>query len=135
MKLHIYSYVKNTGVFLALLGLIATTTLSLSSHASAINVFKNPDAAQSDAADVVSNSSNSSTSLDTVVNRVVSILFIIIGIISVLMIIVGGIRYATSNGDQSAIKSAKNTILYAVVGLVVALLAFAIVNFVVARIK
>jgi len=47
------------------------------------------------------------------------------------MIIVGGIRYATSNGDQSAVKGAKDTILYAVVGLIVALVAYAIVNFVI----
>ena len=53
-----------------------------------------------------------------------------IGIISVVMIIIGGIRYATSGGNAEKVKSAKNTILYAVVGLAVALLALAIVNFV-----
>jgi hypothetical protein len=46
------------------------------------------------------------------------------------MIVIGGIRYTTSNGDSAGITSAKNTILYAVVGLIVALLAYAIVNFV-----
>ena len=53
-----------------------------------------------------------------------------IGIISVVMIIIGGIRYATSGGNAEKVKSAKNTILYAVVGLAVALLALAIVTFV-----
>jgi hypothetical protein len=47
------------------------------------------------------------------------------------MIIYGGIRYTTSAGDSSHVKAAKDTILYAVVGLVVAILAYAIVNFVV----
>jgi hypothetical protein len=47
------------------------------------------------------------------------------------MIIVGGIRYTTSNGDSGRIKAAKDTITYAVVGLVVAILAYAIVNFVI----
>lgn len=61
---------------------------------------------------------------------VVNILLFVLGAIAVVMIVIGGIRYATSGGDQSAITSAKNTILYAVVGLVVAILAYAIVNFV-----
>jgi multisubunit Na+/H+ antiporter MnhB subunit len=55
----------------------------------------------------------------------------ILGAIAVIMIVIGGIRYTTSNGDSGSIKSAKDTILYAVVGLVVAMLAYAIVNFVV----
>ena len=47
------------------------------------------------------------------------------------MLIVGGIRYVVSGGDQSAVQGAKNTILYAIVGVVVAILAFAVVNFVI----
>lgn len=62
--------------------------------------------------------------------KVVNVLLFLVGIISVIMIIIGGIRYSTSNGDQGAITAAKNTIMYAVIGLVVAILAFAIVNFV-----
>jgi hypothetical protein len=67
------------------------------------------------------------------VRDVINLLLFIIGVISVIMIIVGGIRYTVSDGDASNIKTAKDTILYAVVGLVVALLAYAIVNFVVGR--
>lgn len=65
------------------------------------------------------------------VRTVISTLLVAVGIVSVIMIIVGGIRYVLSNGDASRIKSAKDTILYSVVGLVVAMLAYAIVNFVV----
>ncbi len=54
----------------------------------------------------------------------------LIGAISVLMLIYGGIRYTTSMGDAKDVESAKNTIMYAIIGVVVALLAFAIVNFV-----
>lgn len=57
-------------------------------------------------------------------------LLFILGAIAVIMIIVGGIRYVLSAGEGAAVKSAKNTILYAVVGLVIAILAYAIVNFV-----
>ncbi len=52
------------------------------------------------------------------------------GAISVLMIIIGGFRYVTSGGDQGSVTSAKNTILYAVIGLIVSVMAYAIVNFV-----
>ena len=62
---------------------------------------------------------------------IINILLYVIGAIAVIMIVVGGIKYTISNGDSAQIKSAKDTILYAVVGLVVALLAYAIVNFVV----
>lgn len=61
---------------------------------------------------------------------VVNILLFIIGAISVIMLIIGGIKYTVSNGDQTAVTSAKNTILYAIVGLVIAFLAFAAVNWV-----
>ena len=62
---------------------------------------------------------------------ITNVLLFIIGAISVIMLIIGGIRYTTSNGDQQAVQNAKNTILYAVVGLVIALLAFAAINFVI----
>lgn len=57
----------------------------------------------------------------------------IVGIIAVVMIIVGGVKYITSGGDSGNIQSAKNTIMYAVIGLVVVALAQIIVNFVLER--
>ena len=66
------------------------------------------------------------------IRTVVNILLYILGAIAVVMIVIGGIRYTTSNGESSSIKSAKDTILYSVIGLVVAIMAFAIVNFVLA---
>lgn len=67
-------------------------------------------------------------------NNVLNIFTVVIGAISVLMIIVGGLRYITSNGDATQTTGAKNTIMYAVIGLVFALMANAIVNFVLANI-
>lgn len=64
------------------------------------------------------------------VQTIVNILLYILGAIAVVMIVIGGVKYTTSNGDASNIKSAKETILYSVIGLVVAILAYAIVNFV-----
>jgi len=61
---------------------------------------------------------------------VTNILLFIIGAIAVIMLIIGGIRYVVSAGDQTAVTSAKNTILYAIIGIIVAFLAYAAVNFV-----
>lgn len=62
---------------------------------------------------------------------ITNVLLFIIGAISVIMLIIGGIRYTISNGDSAAVTSAKNTILYAVIGIIVAILAYALVNFVI----
>lgn len=67
---------------------------------------------------------------DGIFRTVTNILLYIIGAISVIMLIIGGLRYVVSGGDQAAVTSAKNTILYAIVGIVVAFLAYAAVNFV-----
>jgi len=72
-------------------------------------------------------------SVGDIVKTIVNVLLFILGAVAVIMIILGGIRYTISQGDSSAVTSAKNTILYAVIGLVVALLAYAIVNFVIAQ--
>lgn len=63
-----------------------------------------------------------------IIKIIVNILLFIVGVISVIMIIVGGIRYTTSAGNSSAVTSAKNTILFAIVGLLVSFFAYAIVN-------
>lgn len=67
--------------------------------------------------------------------KVVNFILYVLGAVAIIMIIFGGFRYVVSGGDGSAITAAKNTILYAVIGLIVALLAYAIVNFVIGEIK
>ncbi len=66
-----------------------------------------------------------------VFKTVTNVLLFIIGAVSVIMLIIGGVRYTISQGDSSAVTSAKNTILYAIIGIVVAILAYAAVNFVI----
>lgn len=68
-----------------------------------------------------------------ILTRVIQILVFIIGIAAVIMIIINGLRYIISNGDSGAVNSAKNGIIYALIGLVVAILAQAIVSFVLNR--
>lgn len=65
-----------------------------------------------------------------VFNRITSILLFIVGAVAVIMLIFGGIRYIVSGGDQANVTAAKNTILYAIIGIIVALLAYAAVKFV-----
>ena len=64
---------------------------------------------------------------------ITNILLFLVGAISVIMLIIGGVRYVISGGDQNQVTGAKNTILYAIVGIIVAFLAYAAVNFVVTR--
>lgn len=71
-----------------------------------------------------------SPSLHGTIHTVVNVLSIVVGVIAVIMIIIGGLKYITSSGDSSSVNSAKNTILYAIVGLVVVALAQSIVRFV-----
>ncbi len=63
---------------------------------------------------------------------ITNVLLFILGAISVIMIIIGGLRYVVSGGNATAVTAAKNTILYAIVGVIVALLAYAAINFVLA---
>lgn len=62
---------------------------------------------------------------------ITNVLLFVVGAISVIMLIVGGIRYVVSGGDSTAVQGAKNTILYAIVGIVICLLAYAVVSFVI----
>lgn len=66
----------------------------------------------------------------SIFTTVVNVLLFIIGAICVIMLIWGGIRYTTSAGNAASVTAAKNTIMYAIIGLVIAFLAFAIVNWV-----
>ena len=71
---------------------------------------------------------------NNIIWNVVQFIFMLLGGVAVIMIVVGGIQYATSQGDAGAVAKAKNTILYAVIGLVVALLATGIVSFVISNV-
>lgn len=75
-------------------------------------------------------SSNLFSGDNAIFKTITNVLLFLIGAVSVIMLIIGGIRYTISQGDSSAVTSAKNTILYAIIGIIVALLAYAIVNFV-----
>ena len=79
------------------------------------------------------NDPTSEGKVNDTVKLAINLFSAIVGIIAVVMIIVGGIRYITSGGDSGNVTAAKNTILYAVIGLIVVALAQIIVKFVLSR--
>ncbi len=66
---------------------------------------------------------------------VINIFSLVVGIVAVIMIIIGGLKYITSGGDSGNVTGAKNTILYAIIGLVIVALAQFIVKFVLAKVN
>lgn len=92
----------------------------LSTPASALGIQQGADSAKSD---------EQGDDINVSFKLITDVLLFIVGAISVIMLIVGGIRYTVSGGDSGQITSAKNTILYAIVGIVISILAYAIVNF------
>lgn len=68
--------------------------------------------------------------LDSTLQKIIDIISIVIGIVAVIMIIINGLKFITSGGDTNKVGSAKNGILYAVIGLVIVALAQFIVRFV-----
>lgn len=66
--------------------------------------------------------------------NVINLMLYLAGAIAVIMIVVGGIRYVTSDGDPGRTSKAKDTVMYALVGLVVASMAYALVNFIIAKV-
>ena len=67
------------------------------------------------------------------VKKIINILSVIVGIVAVIMIIIGGFRYITSGGSSEKVTAAKNTLLYAIIGLVIVALAQVIVRFVLTK--
>ena len=65
-----------------------------------------------------------------VFTQITNTALMIVGIVSVIMLVWGGLRYVVSGGDSKKVTDAKNTVLYAIIGLIIAVLSYAIVNFV-----
>jgi len=122
---------------------IYTILLAVASFAALTSVYAAPaafaetsvlgDACKNNSSVICKQSENAESKTTTFITNLTNLLLFAIGVISIVMIIIGGIKYTTSNGDSGQITSAKNTILYAVVGLVIALMAYGIVRYVVSQ--
>lgn len=71
-----------------------------------------------------------SADINNIIKAILQILSYIAGIAAVIMIVIGGLKYITSGGDSSSIASAKTTLIYALVGVVIVTLAQGVVFFV-----
>jgi hypothetical protein len=111
--------------------LIGVTALSYAPSALAAAPPPPPSDLEKGASAAKPSGAGTPTDLTNVFGTIANILIFITGAISVIIIIFGGLRYVTSTGDAGRVKQAKDTIQYAIIGLVVSILAYAIVNFVV----
>lgn len=75
----------------------------------------------------------STDKVNTLITQIINIFSVVVGIIAVIMIIYGGLKYITSGGDSGNVTGAKNTILYAIIGLIIVALAQFIVRFILAK--
>ncbi len=74
------------------------------------------------------------TTINNLLTDIINIVSLVVGVVAVIMIIIGGLKYILSGGDSGNVTSAKNTVLFAIVGLVIVALAQFIVRFVIARV-
>jgi hypothetical protein len=120
-KISVYSGL--VGTFMIALLTIATAPLALAQSNLSIQQGANSARGVDQAADLFGASG--------IFTTLSNVLLFLVGAISVIMIIIGGLRYVISGGNSANVTAAKNTILYAIVGIIVAVLAYAIINFVI----
>lgn len=110
-----------------------TLVFSFSAAAAPMVAYANAtsDACQAIGGDANCNAPKGSVSVSNIIRTVVNLLSIAVGIAAVIMIIIGGLKYITAAGDSNRVSSAKSTLTYAIIGLVIAALAQIIVQFVV----
>ena len=115
---------KSTKLFVSIFAAFALAFAGLT-NVSALTLQEGAQAAQCDGcpADLFGDTG--------VFRQITNTILYIVGIIAVIMLIIGGIRYVISGGDSKKVTDAKNTVLYAIIGLIISFLAFAIVNFVI----
>lgn len=117
-------------LFAGVLALVGVGLVSLPTHAETTSNLINVGLNASGVSD-----GNEGIDRDVIVKKVVNWLLFFVGAASIVMIIWGGITYTTSAGDSAKVTKAKNIILYGIVGLVISLLSYAIVNLVITEIN
>ncbi|HEX7260031.1 MAG TPA: pilin [Candidatus Saccharimonadia bacterium] len=115
--------------------IFAAGLVPMSAHAITAETCSDPNSAANPISSGAQCSQAKGTSGDLfgatgIFHTIANILIFIVGAIAVIMLIIGGLRYVISQGNKEHVSSAKDTILYSVIGIIVAILAFAIVNFV-----
>ena len=120
-------FTKILTVGMLMVGLLGVLTPAVSA-ANGINIFSGENGG--DKYVYCQNWGSGETQVNGIIKTIVEVLLTAVGAISIIMIVIGGIMFALSSGDAQKAAKARNTVLYAVVGLAVSLFASAIVNFV-----
>ncbi len=124
---------KRIATLLALIGIVSLSSTQLA--LAATDPFKNVDcSAGSGSAVCVDKSSGKKDPITSTVQKAVTVVATITGVAAVIVMIVAGISYITSTGDPTKVNNAKNTIIYALIGLIVVILARTIIIFVINRV-
>jgi hypothetical protein len=137
---------KNLVLSMSLLGLFAAPVLATAGTVSALDCTNAGSASIKDCLSVgtclstsndngCGSGAEASGTVDKIIKLVINIFSLVVGVVAVIMIIVGGLKYITSSGDSGNVTGAKNTILYAIIGLVVVALAQVIVRFVLNKVN
>jgi len=119
----IFTKILTAGMLMV--GLLGVFTPAVSA-ANGINICSNGN----ESSVYCKNKNTGETQVNGIIKTIVEVLLTAVGAISIIMIVIGGIMFALSSGDAQKAAKARNTVLYAVVGLAVSLFASAIVNFV-----
>ena len=119
----IFTKILTAGMLMV--GLLGVFTPAVSA-ANGINICSNGN----ESSVYCKNKNTGETQVNGIIKTIVEVLLTAVGAISIIMIVIGGIMFALSSGDAQKAAKARNTVLYAVVGLIVSIFASAIVNFV-----
>jgi hypothetical protein len=131
MKSILTSVAVTVSLFAGVLGLaVPTSVMAQSNEVITGELCRGPNVLDPTACNV----STAQSALGRILSVIVQTLVFIVGGISMIMIVIGGLRYVTSAGDPNTTKGAKDTVLYAVIGIVVAVLAQGLVTFVLSRV-
>lgn len=113
-------------ILISLLG-VALSLLFPSPALAAFNLTMGDGASSAQGSDQATTLFGSAGIFTTITN----VMLFIVGAISVIMVVIGGLRYVISGGNSTNITTAKNTILYAIIGLIISIMAYAMINFVI----
>ncbi len=125
MKKYLVGFLASVSIVVGL------TQAPLFAGASATDVLDNPACTTSAGTSTDFCDTKNKSDVWGLIKNIINVMMTIVGILAVIMIIYSGIQYTISHGDSGKITAAKNTLIYSITGLIVALLAMAIVNFVV----
>lgn len=124
--------IANLGALITLLFAMPLSTVAVASASSSPDIIDNLCAGANlkEGTSCKSGGGDAADAFNKVIKLIINTISLVVGIVAVVMIIIGGMRYITSSGSDSNVTSAKNTILYAVIGLIIVAMAQVIIRFV-----